>query len=320
MTTVSVATEEAVGARELAGLETGRRSGRRRRAREAALGYLLVLPALAVFGVFVFYPFASNFRLALYQTPPYPGLPSHYVGLHQVGQVLTSSGFLQSLASTVFFVVMVVPTGLILGLLLAVAAYRRLRGMAVYRIIFSSTVVTSVAVSALIFGTLMDPVVGLLPWLGLNPTPPILENTTWALPAIAAMTVWQFLGLSFILMSAGLSAIPEDVLEAARVDGASDRTVFWRMTVPLMSPTIFFGVVVATIYAFQTFGQVDILIGPTNAAFEHVNLLVYNILNTIEVNKTPGQAAVLSIVLFALTLGVTLLQLRFLERRVHYAS
>jgi sn-glycerol 3-phosphate transport system permease protein len=291
-----------------------------RRVREAALGYLLVLPALGVFGAFVFYPFAQNFRLALYQAPPFPGLPSRYVGLHQVGQVLTSSSFLQSLVSTVLFVAMVVPAGLLIGLLLAVAAHRRLRGMAVYRTIFSSTVVTSVAVSALVFGTLMDPVVGLLPWLGLNPSPPILQNTTWALPAIAVMTIWQFLGLSFIVMSAGLSSIPEEVVEAARVDGASEWTVFWRVTVPLLSPTIFFGTVVATIYAFQTFGQVDILIGPTNAAFEHVNLLVYDILNTIEIAKTTGQAAVISIVLFLLTLGVTLLQLRFVERRVHYAQ
>lgn len=309
------------------GLKTGgphaqprTRTRRRRQLRETALGYLLVVPALAVFAAFVFYPFAENFRLALYQAPPYPGLPSHYVGVHQVAQVLTSQGFLQSLVSTVLFVVMVVPAGLLIGLLLAVAAHRRLRGMVVYRTIFSSTVVTSVAVSALVFGTLMDPVVGLLPWLGLNPSPPILQNTTWALPAIAVMTIWQFLGLSFIVMSAGLSSIPEDVLEAARVDGASERTVFWRMTVPLLSPTIFFGTVVATIYAFQTFGQVDILIGPTNAAFEHVNLLVYDILTTIEVAKTTGQAAVLSIVLFLLTLGVTLLQLRFVERRVHYGQ
>lgn len=295
-----------------------RRGGRRRRVREAALGYLLLLPALAVFGVFVFYPFVENFRLALYQTPPYPGLPSHYVGLHQFAQVLTSSDFLQSLLSTVVFVVMVVPTGLLLGLLLAVAARRRLRGMAAYRVIFSSTVVTSVAVAALVFGTLMDPVVGLLPWLGINPHPPILDNPTWALPAVAVMAVWQFLGLSFVVMSAGLSSIPEDVLEAARVDGASDWTVFWRVTVPLLSPTLFFGVVVATIYAFQTFGQIDILIGPANAAYEHVNVLVYNVLNTLQVNRTPGGAAVLSIALFLLTLGFTSLQLRFLERRVHY--
>ena len=296
------------------------RTRRVRAAREAALGYALILPALCVFGAFVFYPFIENFRLALYRTAPYPGLPSHYVGLQQAAQVLSSQGFLQSLVSTVLFVVMVVPAGLVIGLVLAVVAHRALRGMAIYRTIFSSTVVTSVAVSALVFGTLMDPVVGFLPWLGLNPSPPILQNTTWALPAIAVMTIWQFLGLSFIVMSAGLSAVPEDVLEAARVDGASEVTVFWRVTVPLLSPTIFFGVVVATIYAFQTFGQVDILIGYGNAAFEHVNLLVYDILNTIEIAKTPGQAAVLSIVLFLLTLGVTLVQLRLVERRVHYGG
>ena len=295
-----------------------RRGGRRRRVREAGLGYLLVLPAVAVFGVFVFYPFVENFRLALYETPPYPGLPSHYVGLHQFAQVLTSGAFFQSLLSTLVFVVMVVPTGLLLGLLLAVAARRRLRGMAAYRVIFLSTVVTSVAVAALVFGTLMDPVVGLLPWLGIDPRPPILDNPTWALPAVAVMAVWQFLGLSFVLMSAGLGSIPEDVLEAARVDGASDWTVFWRVTVPLLSPTLFFGVVVATIYAFQTFGQIDILIGPANAAYEHVNVLVYNVLTTLQVNRTPGEAAVLSIALFLLTLGFTSLQLRFLERRVHY--
>lgn len=300
-------------------MTAGHVTRRSRRIREAALGYLMLVPALFVFGLFVFYPFAQNFRLALYQTPPFPGLPSRYVGLHQVTQVLTSSGFLQSLESTLVFVAMVVPAGLLLGLVLAVAAHRQLRGMAVYRVIFSSTVATSVAVAALVFGTLMDPVVGLLPWLGLDPKPPILSNPTWALPAVALMAVWQFLGLSFIVMSAGLSSIPEEVLEAARVDGASDWTVFWRVTVPLLSPTLFFGVVVATIYAFQTFGQIDILVGPANAAYEHVNVLVYDVLNTIQVNRTPGGAAVLSIALFLITLGFTSLQLRFVERRVHYA-
>ena len=154
----------------------------RRRLKESALGYLMVLPALAVFGVFVFYPFARNFKLALYETPPYPGLPSHYVGLHQVGQVLSSSNFLDSLLTTVVFVVMVVPTGLLLGLLLAVAAYKHLKGIGIYRVIFSSTVVSSVAVAALVFDSLLNPVVGLLPWLGINPSPGILESPTWRCP------------------------------------------------------------------------------------------------------------------------------------------
>lgn len=299
-------------------MSAGPVSRRGRRAREALLGYLLVLPALTVFAVFVFYPFARNFKLALYQTPPYPNLPAKYVGLHQVGQVLSSSSFLQSLVTTLLFVVLVVPAGLLLGLFLAVVARRHLRGIAAYRVVFSSTVVSSVAVSALVFYSLMNPVVGLLPWLGINPHPSVLQSTTWALPAIAVMAVWQFIGMSFIIMSAGLQSLPEDVLEAARVDGASSWTAFWRVTVPLLSPTLFFAVVVATIYAFQTFGQIDILIGYQNAAYQHVNVLVYNIYTTLVYQQDSGRAAVMSIALFLITLVLTLLQLRLLERRVQY--
>jgi len=298
---------------------TGRR---RRRRREAALGYLLVLPALAAFGVFAFYPFFNNFKLALYESPPVPGEPSHYVGLHQVGQVLFSNayGFPASLLTSFGFVVLVVPTSIFGGLALAVAANRRLAGIGAYRTIFSSTVVTSVAVAALVFGTLMNPVVGLLPWLGINPTPPLLENPLWALPSVAVMTAWQFLGLSFIIMLAGLQSIPEDVLEACRVDGASAWTRFWRITVPMLSPTIFFAVVVGTIFALQSFGQIDILVGPTDAARLHVNVLVYNIVNTLlpSQSNNPGAAAAMAIALFVVTLALTLLQMRFLERRVHY--
>ena len=223
-----------------------------------------------LFGVFSFYPFLRNFKLMLYETPPVPGLPAHYVGLHQIIPTITSTQFTQSLVTTLVFVVLVVPISLIVGLALAVAAHRKLKGMAVYRVIFSSTVVSSVAVASVVFGTLLNPVVGLLPWLGINPTPPALESSTWALPAVAVITIWQFLGLSFIIMLAGLQSVPDELLEAARIDGAGPWTRFWRMTVPLLSPTIFFAVVVSTIYAFQAFGAIDILIGqPERGAPAH---------------------------------------------------
>ena len=278
-----------------------------RRRKDWALAYVLLLPGLAIFAVFTFWPFLQNFKLALYQNPPYPGLPSTFVGLSQVGDVLSSPAFHQSLISTLLFVLMVVPTGLLGGLMLALAAHRALRGMAIFQVIFSSTVVSSVAVAAVVFGTLMDPVVGLLPWLGLDPHPAILSNPTWALPAVAVIAIWQFLGLSFIIMTAGLQSLPEEVLEAARLDGAR-------------APTMFFGLVVGFIYAFQSFGQIDILIGSQNAEFTHTNVLLFYIYRALSVQNDPGLAAVLSIVLFVILLGVTLVQFRFLERRVHYAG
>jgi len=293
---------------------------RTRRFREMGLAYLLLAPALLAFGVFTFYPFLRNFKLMLYETPPVPGLPAHYVGLHQIVPTLTSTQFTQSLVTTLIFVVLVVPLSLILGLVLAVAAHRRLKGIAIYRMIFSSTVVSSVAVASVVFGTLLNPVVGLLPWLGINPSPPALENSTWALPAVAVITIWQFLGLSFIIMSAGLQSVPDELLEAAQIDGAGPWTRFWRMTVPLLSPTIFFALVVSTIYAFQSFGAVDILIGYQNAANLHANVLIYEIVNTLQMENNPGAAAIMATVLFLITLGLTLLQMRFLERRVHYAN
>jgi sn-glycerol 3-phosphate transport system permease protein len=293
---------------------------RTRRFREMGLAYLLLAPALLAFGVFTFYPFLRNFKLMLYETPPVPGLPAHYVGLHQIVPTLTSTQFTQSLVTTLIFVVLVVPLSLILGLVLAVAGHRRLKGIAIYRMIFSSTVVSSVAVASVVFGTLLNPVVGLLPWLGINPSPPALENSTWALPAVAVITIWQFLGLSFIIMSAGLQSVPDELLEAAQIDGAGAWTRFWRMTVPLLSPTIFFALVVSTIYAFQSFGAVDILIGYQNAANLHANVLIYEIVNTLQMENNPGAAAIMATVLFLITLGLTLLQMRFLERRVHYAN
>ena len=225
---------------------------------------------------------------------------------------------MQCLVTTLLFVALVVPAGLLIGLFLAVVAHRKLRGIAIYRVIFSSTVVTSVAVSALVFYSLMNPVVGLLPWLGHQPHPSVLQSTTWALPSVAVMAIWQFIGLSFIIMSAGLQSVPEEVLEAARVDGASNWTLFWRVTVPLLSPTIFFGVVVATIYAFQTFGQIDILIGYQNAAYQHVNVLIYNIVHDARSTAEPGPGRRDVHRPLPDHPGATLLQLRFLERRVHY--
>ncbi|HEY3722607.1 MAG TPA: sugar ABC transporter permease [Acidimicrobiia bacterium] len=306
---------EADQATEAVPRRRGKRFGRRRR-REIGLAYLLILPSLLIFGVFVFYPFFRNFYLGFYKTPPFPGLPRHYVGFDQYRDVLTSQDFVDSLKTTVGFALLTVPTGIILGLLLAVLANQKLRGVGIYRTIFSSTIATSVAVAAVIFGTLFNPVVGLLPWLGINPSPPILDNPDLALLGVAVITIWQTLGITFILMSSGLQAIPEELHEAAQVDGAGPVRRFWRVTLPLLSPTIFFAVVVGSIFAFQTFGQIDIL--TQGGPLKRTNVLTYFIVKTLQQDNNDGKAAVLAVALFGITFVLTLIQMRVLERRVHY--
>lgn len=286
--------------------------------KDALLGYALVLPSLLVFGVFVFYPFAKNFSLALHRTPPFPGLPKRYVGLDQVGDVLSSSEFHKSLRVTIEFVLLTVPTGIVLGLLLAVLAHRQLRGIGVYRTIFSSTVASSVAAASVIFFTLLNPQVGLLTyWLGRSGELGVLEDPDTALLAVAVTTIWQNLGLSFILMSAGLQGVPDDLYEAAAVDGANGVRRFWHVTLPMLSPTLFFAAVVGSIMAFQAFGQIDILTegGPNN----ETNVLVYSIYKDVFRFGNDGVAAVKAIALFVIVFVLTVIQLRFAERRVSYA-
>jgi ABC-type sugar transport system permease subunit len=289
-----------------------------RRVRDALLGYALVLPSLVLFGVFVFYPFGRNLWLAFHRTPPFPGLPKKYVGLDQVSDVLSSSEFQHSLKVTVLFVLYTVPTGILLGLLLAVLAHRELRGIRIYRTIFSSTVATSVAAASVIFFTLLNPQVGLFTyWLGREGELGVLKDPTTALIAISITTVWQNLGLSFILMSAGLQSVPDELYEAAAMDGANSRSRFVHVTLPMLSPTLFFAAVVGSILSFQAFGQIDLLTegGPNNAT----NVLVYSVYQQVFRFGNDGVAAVQAIALFVIVLVLTLVQLRLARGRVSYA-
>jgi sn-glycerol 3-phosphate transport system permease protein len=288
-------------------------------AREALTGYAFLLPALAAFGVFVFYPLAKVVQLAFYSTPPFPNLPARYVGFSQFHSVLASAAFRSDLWTTVLFVLFTVPAGIVLGLGLAVLARKQVAGIGIFRTIFSSTIATSAAVASLVFFTLLDPEVGLIAyWLGERGGNSLLESPTFALPAVAMVTVWQGLGFTFILMSAAMQSLPEDLEEAARVDGAGAWRRFTRVTLPLLSPTIFFAGVVGTISSFQTFGQIDLLTagGPDG----HTTTLVYQLYQSAfggGVND-PGRSAVVAVVLFAILLVLTFLQFRLFERRVFY--
>lgn len=290
-----------------------------RRPKESALGYLMVLPALAAFCLFVFYPLGKTVYLGFFRVPPFPGLPSHYVGFSQYASVLSHSEFLGPLFNSVLFVCFTVPTGIALGLAMAALASRHLPGMRVFRTIFSSTVATSVAVASVIFFTLLDPTTGLFAyWLGEHGGTGILGNPTFALPAVAAVTVWQNLGFSFILMSAALASVPEDLLDAAAVDGASGRRRFFTVTLPLISPTLFFAAIIGLISGFQTFGQIDLLTqgGPAG----HTNVLLYQIYTVFYQNADTGTASVMAVALFVILVVLTLVQFVAVQKRVFYAD
>lgn len=284
------------------------------------LGFALIFlaPSLVIFSAFVFYPLMKAVYLGFYETDNF-GNQGDFVAVDQYRTVLSSEAFRHSLWVTFLFALYTVPPGILLGLALALLANQKLPGISIFRIMFSSTVATSVAVASLMWLTLLNPSVGLLNYFLVEAGQPRIDwlnDLDWALPAVSATTVWLNLGLAFIVILAGLQTIPEELYESARVEGASDWSVFWHVTLPLLSPTLFFVSVVGTILAFQSFGQIHILTrgGPLDAT----TVIVYSIWQDAFQRFDYGVASVQAVALFLLVLGLTVIQLRFVERRVFY--
>jgi len=283
-----------------------------RRRRDGLLAAALLAPTAAVFAAFAFYPLYRLVWMSLHQRNRF-GTAERWVGLDQYRDVLGGEEFRSGVEVTLRFIVLTVPAGLVLGVLLAVAAHRRLRGIKVFQAIFASTVATSVAVASVVFVTLVNPQIGYfgdVAWLSLS-------DPDTALRGVALSSIWQNLGLTFIIVLAGLQAIPDEIDEAATLDGYGPARKLLRVTLPLLSPTLLFLVVVLVIFGFQTFAQVDILTrgGPAAAT----ETLVFKIFDSQQPLR-QGTGAVMAVGLFVLTFVVSLVQLTLLERRVHYGS
>jgi sn-glycerol 3-phosphate transport system permease protein len=283
-----------------------------RRARDGMLAALLLLPSIAVFSAFFFYPLYRLIHLGLHQQNRF-GTAERWVGAEQYREVLTGEDFLDGLWITVRFVVLTVPVGMALGILLAVAANRRMRGIKVFQTIFASTVASSVAVASVFFFVLVNPQIGYFGEVGFIS----LADPHTALRGVALSAIWQNLGLTFIIVLASLQAIPSEIEEAATLDGYGPVRRLFRVTLPLISPALLFVIVVLVIFGFQTFAQIEILTGGGPAG--STETLVFKIFNSQQ-PLSQGEGAVMAIGLFAITLVVTLVQLRILERRVHYGN
>jgi sn-glycerol 3-phosphate transport system permease protein len=293
----------------------------RNRLTEGLLALLMLAPSLVLFGIFVFYPLVRTFYLGLHQNDFFGG-NQVYVGFSQYVDVAKSEDFRHSLWITVQFVLLIVPLGLVLGVGLAVLANKALRGIGVFRTVFSSTVATSVAVASLMWLVLFNPSIGvltrILPFDVLK-NPGVLNSPTWALVAVSITSIWANLGFTFIVVTAGLQSIPEELYESAELDGAGGWRRFTDVTLPMLSPTLLFATVVLTIGAFQAYGELDILTegGPGDST----RVLVYSIYGkSSTIAGNPGVQAATAILLFVVLLVLSLVQFTVLERRAHYVG
>ncbi|MEZ5322399.1 MAG: sugar ABC transporter permease [Microthrixaceae bacterium] len=285
---------------------------RSRRTKEALLAYGLLLPVVAVGAVFAYYPLVRIVQYALFQK--YSNSDQQdFVGVRGIWEVLSSHAFLDGVWITVKFMLYTVPAGLVLGVLLATVANRRLRGIKIFQTVFSSTIASSVAVSSVVFLTLVNKQAGFfrnVGWLD-------LDTPAGAMRGVALSSIWQNIGLTFIIVLAGLQAIPDEINEAATLDGYRPIRRFFKVSMPLISPTLLFLAVILVVSALQAYAQIEILTrgGPQQST----ETLLFKI--TQLQGKTDLQTgASMALGLFVLTVLVSAGQYLLLSRRVHYAD
>ena len=297
----------------------------KRRWRDFPVAVGMLAPSAIILAVFVVYPLIRAVQLGHLRCDA-TGTRCREGGWVQYIDVFRSNEFQHALANTTKLAVMTVPIGLALGIGLAVLADKQIRGVGMFRTMFSSTVATSVAVASLVWFVLLQPQVGLLPDLfhGLIPAlkqPGLLQDATTALPAVAVSSIWASLGFTFIVMTAALQGIPRELYESAFVDGAGGWMRFTNVTLPMLGPTIVFTTVVLTTRAFQAYAEIALLTqgGPNpERPTESMAYLIYG--QTSLIKNDIGLKSSAAVLLFFVLLVLALVQFRGLDRRVHYGN
>jgi multiple sugar transport system permease protein len=312
--TIAVHTAGPVGAAPLGSRPPGRR-------RTAVAGWLFLSPALLLFLVFVLGPFLAAIALSLFSWDMLT--PAHFTGLDNFGKLLRDPLVYKALGNTFIFAFASVVTHLIGGFLLALGVNslrNRVLSYFVRTSLFFPFVISWAAV-ALLWKYVLDPTFGIFTYylgkIGIT-SPAWFIDPHWALPAIIGIDFWHTIGFTFVIMLAGLQTVPRQLVGAARSDGADSRQVLWSVTVPMMSPTIFFAAVITFIGAFQIFDPIQIITpdgGPDNSTISIVMYLYRQGFNAFQV----GYASAVSLLVFAVMMIVTLLQFWGSRRWVHQA-
>jgi len=245
--------------------------------------------------------------------------PPTFAGLDNYQRLITDTTFSKALSNTAYYFTLMVPTTTMLALLLALLMNQKLRAITWYRTVYFLPVVTSTVAVALVWSWIYAKDFGLLNFFlksfGLEPVA-WLSSAKWAMPAISMMAVWGNLGQGMIIFLAGLQAIPQSYYEAAEVDGANSWQKFFRITLPLITPSLFFYFIITMIDAFQVFEQIYVMSEgrPTNNTIT----MVYYIYRNAFRNFKMGYASTQAIVLFAIIMTLTLIYWRLQEKWVIY--
>ena len=276
--------------------------------------YFYLIPCFLVFAVFLFYPFVKTIYLSLFLTDKL-GQAKVFVGMKNYVDLLTSESFYNSLFVTVVFVVIVVIGSMLIGLIGAVLCSKAFPGIRVFSTSYALPMAIASSGAAMIFKIILNPTIGILNKLaGLDIN--WIADPKYALICVAILTAWLNSGINFLYFSAGLGNIDESIYERASVDGANGIQKFFRLTLPGLSPIMFYTLVVNIIQAFQSFGQIKIL--TAGGPGESTNVIVYSIYRDAFFNYKFGSAAAQSVVLFLIIMALTLVMFRIEKKGVKY--
>ena len=276
--------------------------------------YFYLSPCFLVFAVFLFYPFVKTIYLSLFLTDKL-GQAKVFVGLDNYVDLLTSESFYNSLLVTVIFVVIVVIGSMLIGLIGAVLCSKAFPGIRVFSTSYALPMAIASSGAAMIFKIILNPTIGILnklTGLGIN----WIADPKYALICVAVLTAWLNSGINFLYFSAGLGNIDESIYERASVDGANGIQKFFRLTLPGLSPIMFYTLVVNIIQAFQSFGQIKIL--TAGGPGESTNVIVYSIYRDAFFNYKFGSAAAQSDVLLLIIMVLTLVMFKIEKKGVKY--
>lgn len=276
--------------------------------RESLTGWLFILPAFVGFILFYLVPSLRAFQISFTDwnllRPPRP------VGLENYQNVFTDANFWHAMWLTFLYVIYNIPLQTVLALLLAVLMDRLVRSMFVRAVIILPYLLSSVVV-ALIFLWLLNPSLGFvnffLEGIGLH-RQPFFGSPDQALPTVAAVNIWKHMGVNALLFYAGMQGIPKSLYEAASIDGASENTMFWKITLPLLRPVTVFILVTSVIGSFQIFDTVAVATGGGPSYSTRV-IVWYIYENAFQFFKM-GYATAMSVVLFIILVIFTLVQMR----------
>ncbi len=278
----------------------------------------LVLPQLAVTAVFFFYPAGQAVWQSLFIPDPF-GLKSQFVGLGNFEFLLKDPYYRASFVTTAIFSSLVTLVSMGMALWLAVLADRLIKGSGTYRTLLIWPYAVAPAVAGVLWLFMFNTRIGLVSWylglLGYDWNHVLNGEEAMALVVIASS--WGRISYNFLFFLAGLQAIPRSVIEAAAIDGAKFWKRFWTIVFPLLSPTTFFLLVVNVVYAFfETFGVIHTITagGPQQST----TILVYKVFSDGFVGQDQGSSAAQSVILLLLVGLLTVVQFKYIERRVHY--